>query len=608
MTVPSYTTDLSDITTADSGTFTEFTNRSSGGTPAAETDYYIQGTGCQSATAYTKAAYYCSIAFDYGSGITVPSGGAVLFWHWFGCPTSLDTIANGGVRGVIGSAIGAYKEWYVGGNATPPMPYGGWKCYAVDPTLSADYTTSPGPTSTLQFFGMSIYLGAGVSRGNIHALDAIRYGRCEIRARYGETANYANFSGMAFINDTNSALGSVYNRWGLFSYVNGVYMWKGLMSLGYSGVAVDFRDSNRAIFVEDTIKVSSGFNKIEVNEATSRVDWTGISITALGTVSKGAFEMKANADINWESCTFTDMDTFIFMSNATVNNTVFRRCGQVTVGGGTFTNCNFDQSTAASAVSASSPAEAALISNSTFTSDGTGYGITITGSAANITLTNVDFSGYAASDGSTGNEAIYINIAAGSMNLTIDGGTEPSIRTAGCAVTKILSSRTVGVYTKTTSGAVIGSANVFLAATGASGPFPADEAVSIVNSGTTATVTHTGHGMATNDYVLIYGASIEANNGVFQITKTGTDTYTYTMGSSPGSNPTGAKATFVFLKGLTDSGTGYLSMSREISADQQVIGWARKSSSAPYYKTGTISGTVSSSQNTYFTAVMASDE
>lgn len=78
---------------------------------------------------------------------------------------------------------------------------------------------------------------------------------------------------------------------------------------------------------------------------------------------------------------------------------------------------------------------------------------------------------------------------------------------------------------------------------------------SITNSGATATVTQTAHGYVTGDWVLIQGASLAANNGSFQVTNTGANTYTYTMGSSPGSNPTGTitalKATLVVGSGVT---------------------------------------------------------
>ena len=107
----------------------------------------------------------------------------------------------------------------------------------------------------------------------------------------------------------------------------------------------------------------------------------------------------------------------------------------------------------------------------------------------------------------------------------------------------------------------------------------------------------------------IEGASHLANNGVFQITVTGVDTYTYTMGTSPGSSPTGTiTATFVFIYGLSDATTGLISLTRAIPANQSVAGRSRRSSGTPLYKNGPISGTVNSTTGAAFTAVMISDE
>jgi hypothetical protein len=127
-------------------------------------------------------------------------------------------------------------------------------------------------------------------------------------------------------------------------------------------------------------------------------------------------------------------------------------------------------------------------------------------------------------------------------------------------------------------------------------------------SGTTATVTHTSHGMLTNDKVLIEGASLIQNRGVFTITVTGPNAYTYTMDTAPGSNPTGTiLSTWTALYGTTDV-NGQISMSRVFSVNQPVTGWARKSTSSPYYKTGPISGTISSSDGLSLTALLLSDE
>ncbi|MHC4988727.1 MAG: hypothetical protein ACYTFX_09570 [Planctomycetota bacterium] len=167
---------------------------------------------------------------------------------------------------------------------------------------------------------------------------------------------------------------------------------------------------------------------------------------------------------------------------------------------------------------------------------------------------------------------------------------------------------TVTAKAVTKTGTAIQNANVFLYATATTGSLPAEDSVTIVNSGTTATVTHTSHGLTSNDKVWIQGASLSENNGVFTITVTDANTYTYTMGSSPGSSPTGTiTSTFVFFKGLTDV-NGEISLTKSIPANQSVDGWARKSTSAPRYKQGPLVGTVSVSADTTLTGVLVLDE
>jgi len=64
---------------------------------------------------------------------------------------------------------------------------------------------------------------------------------------------------------------------------------------------------------------------------------------------------------------------------------------------------------------------------------------------------------------------------------------------------------------------------------------------SITRSGTTATLTtSSAHGLATNDFVIVVNADQEEYNGHFQITVTGTTTFTYVMSADPGASATGS--------------------------------------------------------------------
>ena len=128
--------------------------------------------------------------------------------------------------------------------------------------------------------------------------------------------------------------------------------------------------------------------------------------------------------------------TNLLLQNALV--TLRAVCTWATV---TFQSCNIIQNSAvisgctflSSYLTSNNPAN---ISGSKFTSAGTGHAIEIT-TAGTYTFNANTFTGYAASDGSTGNEAIYNN-SGGAVTINITGGgSVPSVRNgAGASTTK----------------------------------------------------------------------------------------------------------------------------------------------------------------------------
>lgn len=433
MAAPVYSTDLVTIDSADTGRtgWVEPTGSTAGGAPGQELDYFIQGTACVTKTFNTTGDG--GAGFTAAAGVTIPSNGAVYVWRKFTAPNAINTKANGGMQILIGSSSANYYRFYVDGRDT--YTYGGWICYPVDPSVTASATQGT-PTGTRQFFGGANNVTNAIQRGYPLAVDAMRYGRGTLQVVNGDLANgYGTFLGAATFNDYNDVTNG-YNRFGILSLQGGTYKFQGHLLMGTAGTAVDFRDSNRTIIIQNTEFVQSGFNLFEVRNASSNVSWDGISILALGTVSRGNFTVTDNATVTKDNCTFTDMGDFTYKSNSTITDSTFRRCGLITQSAATFTNCVFDQPRGTTGILVAAPADLSEITDSTFISDGTGHAIEITGTAANCTLSGNIFSGYAASNGSTGNEAIYVNIATGSMTINItNGGNTPSIRTAGATVT-----------------------------------------------------------------------------------------------------------------------------------------------------------------------------
>lgn len=615
MAAPSYTTDLSTLTQAEETgtpptgwgepTATNWTSLNQ--VTGLETDFFIQNTNCISATVKTGVGGYL---YNAGSGITIPSDGAVLVWGFWSAPNCLDTEANGGMRVVIGSSTLNFYACKNGGKDFAPNPYGGWVCMAMgDPaSITPDYTVGS-PTTTKQYIGWCYNAPTAVpSKGNPFGVDAIRYGRCEMRLNGGDLANgYATFAGYAAQND------AIANRWGLFQDVGGSYRWQGLMTLGYTS-AVDFRDSNVVVMIANTKKVTANFNKIEIRQASSRVDWTNVTFIALGTVSKGRLECIDDADVNISGCTFQGMDTFIFKSVSEVLNSTFLNCGIITANSAKFNGTKFTGFTGAADASQ-------LVWDTNVDLDGKIDGCTFTKgtnathaiqlgttSPTTVTIRNCTFSGYNAANANN-DSTFLVSRTTGTVTINVVGCTgNLSYKTAGATVVVASNpvSATVTVTDTAAPPATIQNARVLVLAY-SGGPMPYDVTVTISNSGTTATVTHTSHGMATNDKVQIRGASLWQNNGVFSITKINDNSYSYTLPSAPGSSPTGTiKATFVVLEGLTDA-SGQITMSRSFTSNQPVTGRARYSSGAPYKKTTDFTGTVNSSSGLSITVQLLPD-
>jgi hypothetical protein len=291
--------------------------------------------------------------------------------------------------------------------------------------------------------------------------------------------------------------------------------------------------------------------------------------------------------------------TVTLRSTVALDGVTFQECPVFTLNAATLTDCAFVDT----AVAGGSPGDADNISDSSFAkTTGTAHALVVTGTAANMTLDGVTFTGYASSDGSTGNEAIYVNIASGSMTINITGGgSTPSIRTAGATVT-VVNARTVRVTAKdAATGSNVQGARVGLwATTGAS--------VTISRSSSTATVAHTGHGYLTGQKVAIFGAEQGEYNGIKTITYIDANSYSYTVSGTPATPATGTITSHrVILDGDTSSSGIVEDTAFPYVSDLAVTGRVRRGTSAPRYKSTPVSGTITSAAGFEATAYMVSD-
>lgn len=630
-----YSTDLTTINDAASGTWVELTGTilgftlSGAGSPAAETENFIQGIECRSQTTGKATDAEISIAFDNGSGYSFSAGHVVFAWLYYAVGANLKTYANSGWMFVIANSLTTGDYFVIGGSDYGRNPYGGWTNIVVDPTATESGTFGGGGNGgTYRYFGQVCNTVGEITKGNPSAVDAIRAGRGIISitgsgGSFSELAAYNDYNGGGTPPGTSStSVDSGRHRLGLFQEAAGTFLWKGLMSFGITASSVTFSDSNETIIIDDCPHTYPSFNKIEIHNASSSVTWNNITFISTATTANGIgyFEMIDNATVNLVGCSFNDMGTFIYDSNATLTGVNFNSCEQVTAGGATFTGCNFNTSTTATSLLAGS-ADMSNITKNEFTSDGSNHAVEINSvGTGSITWDNTS-SGYVAgtsgnnvSTSSTGNETIYLNFTS-AATYTINvatGATVPSIRKgAGFTgqVNVLAGSVTFTVIAQTVSGSPIENARV-LAEAGAGGAFPNDASVTITRSGSTATVTHTAHGLSNGDKVVIRGADQNEYVGIKTISNVTTNTYDFTVSGTPTTPATGTiLSTFVLLEGLTDV-NGEISVTRTYNTNTPISprSKVRKSSSAPYYKTGGIVGTISSSSGLSTTVVMLSDE
>ena len=283
-------------------------------------------------------------------------------------------------------------------------------------------------------------------------------------------------------------------------------------------------------------------------------------------------------------------------STSSLDNMTFIDCPSFASNGAALTNCSFDNTK----VLCASPAEAAEIADCSFASGGSGHAIEIGGTAANFSLDGCTFSGYS---GTGTDAAIYVNIASGSVTISITGGGDtPSIRTAGAAI-NVVNARTIRVTAKdANTGSNVQGAKVALwATTGTS--------VSITRTGSTAYVAHTAHGYATGQKVCIFGAEQGEYNGLKTITVTGADEYTYAVSGSPATPATGTTTSHrAILDGDTNPSGIVEDTTFPYTSDLAVTGRVRKGTSPTYYKNAPVSGTITSAAGFDTTIFLVSDE
>ena len=608
MAAPAYATDLTDITTS----FTTNWNLISEGgggqnaLTAPETDDFIQGTESVSRNPFSSSIR--GVAYDRAL-ITVATDDAVYHWWKADVAQALDSFANGGVHLIQGSSLTAYKKFYVAGNDTYQL--GGWRCTPIDPTATSSLDRGTPGTPDYDTFGVAFDVPAsGPSKGFPFKADMIRHGR-SVDVTAGEVADPATWDKLSAYADATT------RRWGIVQGTDTGAAVQGIVNWGTVSAAVYSRDSGRAIVFTDTLGfVVTDFTQVLFDNDTTDIEWTGMTFTALGTLNRGLFNSDTAADpiVIIRSTVFNDIDTFDAGTNTELRDCTFNRTNEVTITGGSIVGSSFLESTVAAD-------SAAVIYNETADPDGEFDNTTFskgtashhaiefgTSAPTTMTLRGIDFSGFSG----TGTAA--------TLNFLRTSGTT-TVNLIGCTGTitaQVTGTHTVTFVTNPVTLTVkcvdaedssnVQGARVFLEASDGTGDLPFEDSVSITRSGSTATVTHTAHGLSTNDWIVIRGASQEEYNVAKQITVTGVNSYTFTVTGTPATPATGSPvASGVLINALT-SAAGEVTFTKSLSVDQPYTGWARRGSTSPIYAQSPIVGTLPNDESPTIPIALVSDE
>jgi len=538
---------------------------------SSNTDVYIQGStsGARRADNTTDFGFYISVtAIDMSA-----AGEHVKFWlfitHW---PQTTQ------VQLRLGDGTNDDDHELP---TTEYPPLGGFIPVWIDVSRTPEIGGSANEAS-LADFGVLVDIGnVGGNAPNL-ILDEILYGTSGLlwSGTGGDFTDFTAFEGT--------------NNEGNVIELNGVLFVYSRLEIGDSS-ATGFTDNGKTLIFPDQALVAPTFMGITVDlqHASTDIDIDNCNIQSsnplaatnrpdfLVTGTSGAFDTNGT--------NFTGMRLIQLTSACTID-------------GGTLDTQDLTQASAEiknATIKPRTASQVAMCDDPTFGTPsgihdcaiiqaGSGHAFEIT-STGTVTLTNLTYSGFGANGA---NDAVFYNNSGGEVTLQVSGGGTPTYRNGTGATTNVINTKTVKVTVQDLERNNIENAHVFIEAD-SGGDLPAAESVTITRSGSTATVSHTAHGMKTNDKAAIRDADQQEYNSVFTITKIDDNSYSYTVSGTPATPATGTiTATAVTLNALTNSSGIAQNTGFSYTSDQPVVGWVRKSSSSPYYKHTPIIGTI----------------
>lgn len=422
-------------------------NNVGGGTPTAETDFYIQGSGSVatrvSGTSGNGAFYFPVASKDYSA-----TDDHLYIWLYCTGTANLRSINDvGGAAGLQVIALSGnnennYAQFFVNGNEDL---VGGWRCYPVALGNTPDAQVGTYNNTDVQGYGVEANTQGNSSGRNI-AVDVVRVGTGLTISR-GEIGNAAGFSTITVEND------NVSNQYGVFRSAGTGAEIQGKITIGVDDTTTDtfFEDFNFVVtnpnknprIAQGTFTTSSTFSGFSIVGNATTCLLNNCSFFTVDTHDKGYFTCSDGTNdpgrVELDGCTFSSWGPTTLSGLTTATNTTWISCEAITLNSGTLDNCTVETGVGGTYVFAGSTPN--NISNTSFIGGGTGggHGLEITASGS-YDFVNNSFSDFGGND--TNDAAIHVNGAGVDVTLNISGADATSAPTynltgAGATITYV---------------------------------------------------------------------------------------------------------------------------------------------------------------------------
>lgn len=393
-----------------------------------------------------------------------------LVYVWMLPGGVLDTTVNGGVQVILGDGTDR-AGYHVGGSNGAGFRHDAgpvvWQCFAIDTgSLPVNNTTFAGGgagamtlTSITELGAAFKTLAKSVGGQENCFVDIIRYGNGGLTITGGGVGTEGNFLEIA-IEDRSTANLTAY---GICRELGADLIGlQGPLTFGDSAGtgSVNFLDTGQTVVFEDRGFATDKYSYTITGNATGTTSFVlgtrtgqglgseGCSLVAPAGVGAAFTASSANIDtLGLYDCVLSGFTNGItFTSDGTIGPTheifasSFTGNGLITVGTTEFRNNSISASAATSAVLLSTTTN---VSDLTFISAGTGHAITIE-TPGTYDFNNFTYTGYAATDGATGNEAFYNN-SGGSITINVVGGDTPTVRNGPGASTTVNNNISISV-------------------------------------------------------------------------------------------------------------------------------------------------------------------